>query len=153
MQIANQPHEGIKSLAMVAAIFMLGVGVGSVVSARQAGPMAEKILVASKSVVGEQIVYPTGDAALVTAQVVILEPGAATGWHTHPMPTFGYILDGEIEVDYGPLGRKTFRKGEALMEAMGHVHQGRNVSGKPVRVLAVSIGADGMAPAMPADPP
>jgi len=59
------------------------------------------------------------------------------------MPTFGFIIEGEIEVDYGAKGQKTFRQGEALMEAMAHVHRGRNVSGNPVRVLAVSVGEQG----------
>ena len=150
MPIVNSPHTTARRSGLIIGTFLLGVFVGQTGFARQSSPVAEKILVTTQSVVGEALVYPTSGPATITAQVVTLAPGAETQRHSHPMPTFGYILEGEIEVDYGPEGSKTFRKGEALMEAMAHVHQGRNVSDKRVRVLAVSIGAEGQPTAVAA---
>lgn len=159
MQIANPSHKVGLSLGVAVLCFVLGFAAAQMVRARDIGVHAEKILVTSHSVVGEVIRYPhngphpQGKRAQITAQVITLMPGQDTPWHSHPMPTFGYIIDGEIEVDYGAKGQKTFRQGEALMEAMAHVHRGRNVSDKPVRVLALSIGEQGEPTAVQAPAP
>jgi quercetin dioxygenase-like cupin family protein len=56
-------------------------------------------------VTGEPIRYPSG-AAKITAEEITLQPGQQTGWHTHPVPLFGYILEGELTVDYGAKGKR-----------------------------------------------
>jgi len=159
MLITNPSHWARHRLAVGLLWFAVGFGLAHLVRAREPGLQTQKILDTSHSVVGEVIRYPhsglhpRGQRAEITAQVITLQPGAATSWHSHPMPTFGYIISGEIEVDYGAKGQKTFREGDALMEAMGHVHRGRNVSQKPVRVLAVSIGEQGQPTAVEASQP
>ncbi len=75
---------------------------------------------------------------------ITLEPGQQTGWHTHPVPVFGYILEGELTVDYGAKGVRTYVKGEGLAEAMNEAHNGRNTGLGPVTILAVFIGVEGM---------
>ena len=84
------------------------------------------------------------DLTEVTAQVVTLAPGQETGWHTHGMPTLGYVLEGEIEVDYGSKGVRRYRAGEAVLEAIGVPHNGRNIGRTPMRILAVFMGEDGL---------
>lgn len=149
MNFANPSHWMRHRWVFAVVWFFAGLSLAHVVGARDSGVQTDKILATSHSVVGEVIRYPhsgphpRGKRAEITAQVITLAPGAATPWHSHPMPTFGYILSGEILVDYGRKGQKTFRAGDALMEAMEYVHRGRNVSDKPVRVLAVSIGEQG----------
>ena len=59
---------------------------------------------------------------------------------------FGYILEGEITVDYGDRGKRTFHQGDALMEAMGAAHFGADAGPQPVRILIVFMGADGAPP-------
>jgi hypothetical protein len=86
----------------------------------------------------------------VTAAVVTLAPGQETGWHTHGMPTFGYVLEGELEVDYGKAGVRVYRAGDAVLEAIGVAHNGRNIGAGPMRILAVFMGADGLATSEPA---
>lgn len=135
----------------IVGVFCIGLYIGHVATARTQGLKSETVMTTSRSVVGEAIQYPTANEAQVTAQIITLEPGASTIWHRHPMPTFGYILDGEIEVDYGPRGTRTFKTGAALMEAMTHAHRGRNVSDRPVRALVVSIGEKGQPLAKPAE--
>lgn len=153
MTFVNQRRTARAKLIGLAAIFVTGILVGHVATARTSGLESKIVLTASRSVVGEPIHYPTQQAAKVTAQIITLEPGAATIWHRHPMPTFGFILEGEIEVDYGPRGTRTFRAGDALMEAMAHVHRGRNVSGRPVRALVVSMGEGGQPLAVKGEAP
>jgi quercetin dioxygenase-like cupin family protein len=53
------------------------------------------------------------------------------------------MLEGELTVDYGPDGKKVYRKGESLIEAFRTEHNGRNTGSEDVRLLAVFIGAEG----------
>ncbi len=107
------------------------------------------LLSAKETVAGEPIRYPGQQPARVTAAVVTLAPGAETGWHTHGAPTFGYILEGEVSVDYGAQGVRVFKAGEGVMEAIAVAHNGRNTGTGPVRILAVTMGAEGLAPSSP----
>ena len=95
-----------------------------------------------KTVLGQTFSYPAGAPAKVTAAIVTMLPGEQTGWHKHDVPMFGYILEGEITVDYGAAG--TRRKGDALVEAIDVAHNGRNTGDGNARILAVFIGADGV---------
>jgi quercetin dioxygenase-like cupin family protein len=84
---------------------------------------------------------------------ITLQPGQQTGWHTHPVPLLGYILEGELTVDYGPQGERVYRRGDALAEAMNQVHNGRNNGQSPVRILAVFTSMEGVKETVPAPPP
>jgi quercetin dioxygenase-like cupin family protein len=97
-----------------------------------------------KTVLGQTFSYPAGAPAKVTAAIVTMLPGEQTGWHKHDVPMFGYILEGEITVDYGAAGTRVYRKGDALMEAIDVAHDGRNTGAGNARILAVFMGADGV---------
>ena len=55
----------------------------------------------------QPIAYPSGTPN-ITAAIVTIPPGGETGWHTHAVPLFAYILDGALTVDYGSKGTKVF---------------------------------------------
>jgi quercetin dioxygenase-like cupin family protein len=111
------------------------------------------VLSTGNTVTSEPIRYPTGAPAQLAAMEITLEPGQQTGWHTHPMPVFGYILEGELTVDYGAKGQRTYVKGEGLAEAMNEAHNGRNTGQRPVTILTVFIGVEGTQASVPASPP
>jgi quercetin dioxygenase-like cupin family protein len=111
------------------------------------------VLSTGNTVTGQPIRYPSGAPAQLTAVEITLQPGQQTGWHTHPAPLFGYILEGELTVDYGAKGQRTYVKGEGLAEAMDEAHNGRNMGQSPVTILAVSIGTQGVPASVPAPPP
>ena len=111
------------------------------------------VLSTGDTVTGEPIRYPTGAPAQLTAMEITLLPGQQTGWHTHPVPLFGYILEGELTVDYRAKGQRTYVKGEGLAEAMNEAHNGRNTGRGPVTILAVYIGIEGTQASVPASPP
>jgi quercetin dioxygenase-like cupin family protein len=67
-----------------------------------------------------------------------------TGWHKHEAPVLGYMLDGEISVDYGPDGTRVYRAGDAFLEAFQSEHDGTNTGTEPARILMVVMGADGV---------
>lgn len=106
---------------------------------------SQQLLSTGKTVVGEDLVYPTSGPAKLTALVVTIAPGAETVLHHHPAPMFAYVLEGELVVDYGAAGKRTYRQGDALLEAIHVPHKGINTGTVPVRILAVSMGAEGTA--------
>ena len=106
------------------------------------------LLSTGTTIVGEPIRYPTGPAH-VTGSIVTLAPGARTVAHKHGVPMFAYILEGEITVDYGAKGKRTYRAGDALMEAMDVTHFGENTGTQPMRLIAVYMGAKGASDVVP----
>ncbi|MBI1202194.1 MAG: cupin domain-containing protein [Rhodopseudomonas sp.] len=104
---------------------------------------AVPLLSTSTTILGEKIHYPTGDAH-VTASIVTLAPGARTILHTHAVPLFAYILEGELTVDYGAHGRRTYKQGQSLVEAMAVPHYGINTGNTVMRLIGVYMGADGV---------
>jgi quercetin dioxygenase-like cupin family protein len=120
-------------------------------SAEDAAYPTVPLLDATTTIVGEPLHYPTGSPAHVTAAIISLAPGARTSLHRHGVPLFAYILEGEITVDYGDRGKRTYRAGDAVMEAMAVPHYGLDTGRGPVRILAVYMGAEGSANVIPAE--
>jgi quercetin dioxygenase-like cupin family protein len=135
----------------------LNVGAAEIVPpsppAVHVAPGVRMVLLTGSTVTNEQIRYPSGAQARVTAVEITLEPGQQTGWHTHPVPLFAYILEGELTVDYGAKGERTYRKGDGLVEAIDETHNGRNTGQNAVKILGVFIGMEGMPGTAPASPP
>ena len=107
---------------------------------------AAPLLSTGTTILGETLHYPTNGPAHVTASIVTLPPGGRTVLHKHGVPMFAYVLEGEITVDYGDRGKRTFHQGDALMEAMDAAHFGADAGPQPVRILIVFMGADGAPP-------
>lgn len=93
---------------------------------------------------GTPLAYPSGKAE-VTGMVVEIAPGAETGWHLHPAPSFGMILEGELEVQLQDGTTKRLKAGDAVAEVVGRVHNGRNVGAVPVKIVVFYAGAVGQA--------
>lgn len=110
----------------------------------QAYPATE-LLSTGTTVLGETIRYPSTGPARVTSSIVTIAPGADTKFHRHPAPMFAYILEGEVTVDYGVSGKRVYRRGDALVEAMDVSHRGLNLGDTMVSILVVYMGADGTA--------
>lgn len=110
------------------------------------------LLATGETILGQPIAYPAGTPK-VTAATVVIPPGGETGWHTHTVPLFATMLEGELTVDYGTKGTKTYKAGDSLLEAMNWPHNGTNRGTVPVKLLAVYIGAEGVANADPVEPP
>jgi quercetin dioxygenase-like cupin family protein len=136
-------HAPTLAIALIAANMLIGSAVAENSTAKDKGYPAVALLATGKTIIGETIHYPATGAAHVTAAIVTLAPGAKTIVHKHGVPLFAYILDGELTVDYGSHGKRTYGKGHAFMEAMDSAHFGINLGAQPVRILAVYMGADG----------
>lgn len=114
------------------------------VAAQDSYPPLEILLSSPETVIGQPYAYPDGDAK-ITAAIVTMEPGQSTGWHLHQVPLFGYVLEGELTVDYGKDGTRTYVAGDSLIEAFETLHNGTNSGSVPMRLLAVFAGAEGVA--------
>ena len=64
------------------------------------------LLSTTQTILGQPIVYPAEAPAKVDAAIVSMQPGEETGWHQHDVPMFGYVLEGEVTVDYGAKGTR-----------------------------------------------
>ncbi len=126
----------------VALVLIAGLASASRAFAQDAGYPAMPLLSTGTTIMGEPLRYPTSGPAHVTASIVVLAPGAKTIMHKHGVPLFAYILEGELTVDYGARGTRTYPKGQAFMEAMDVPHFGVNRGTQMVRLLAVYMGAE-----------
>ncbi len=105
-------------------------------------PPVDVLLQSETTVVGQKIVYPDGPAQ-ITAAIVTMEPGQVTGWHRHQAPLTAHMLEGELTVDYGDDGKRLYREGDTLIEALGSRHNGENTGEGVARILVVFSGAVG----------
>ena len=112
------------------------------------------ILKATRTWDGTPIVYPQGTAE-VTGIIVTLAPGAQTGWHAHPVPSFGMVLEGELEVELQDGRRLTLEAGDGLAEVFERAHNGRNTGTVPMKVLVFYAGVTekALTQMLPAPPP
>lgn len=119
------------------------MAVSSVAPALADGYPAIPLFSGDRTVMGEQIAWPATGKAHVNALIVVLAPGEKTVVHKHGVPTFIHILEGEVTVDYGDHGKRTYHQGESFLEAMDVPHSGMNTGTVPVKILAVYMGAEG----------
>lgn len=92
---------------------------------------------------GQKIVYPVTDKAEVTAMRVELGKGAETGWHSHPVPVYAYVLDGELDVELESGQVVSYRAGDAIIEVINTLHNGRNRGPGPVQLAVFYTGIEG----------
>jgi quercetin dioxygenase-like cupin family protein len=112
------------------------------------GISVEPLLETDQTILGDSFAYPAGRAR-ITSAVLTVPPGAIVPLHLHQVPLFVYILQGEIIVDYGSRGTRTYRKGDSFVEAFEWPHHARNGGKGNVKILTVYAGADGVQNSIP----
>lgn len=113
----------------------------------------EPLFRSSVDTLGNSVTYPDGSSAELTGNLVTMMPGDSTGWHLHPVPTFGFVLSGQLTVEYATGETHRFESGEGLIEGQNVAHNGHNYGDQPLRILAFHAGAPGLSPTQPVDPP
>ncbi len=114
-------------------------------------PTVDMLVDTDETILGQAFEYPDGRSK-ITAAIVTVPPHAELKPHLHPVPVFGYILQGELVVDYGSQGERRYRKGDAFVEAFDTEHRGRNGGKGNVEILALYAGADGVPNTIPVEP-
>jgi quercetin dioxygenase-like cupin family protein len=102
------------------------------------------VLKATESWDGQKLSYPQGQAE-ITGMIIEVAAGAETGWHLHAVPSFGMVLEGEIDVHLKDGRVKKVKKGETLAEVVNTYHNGRNNGTVPVKILVFYAGSVGQA--------
>lgn len=100
------------------------------------------LLKTSTSWDAKALVYPQGKAE-VTGIIVEIAPGGETGWHLHPVPCFGFMLEGDLDISLKDGRVKRLHKGDVVAETVNTLHNGRNVGKVPVRILVFYTGIEG----------
>ncbi len=107
---------------------------------------ATKVVPVLKSSVddaGQPIQYPRGGSPEVTMLRVRIPPGKETGWHTHPVAGFAYVLSGSLTIAMRDGRRRTFTAGQGFAESVDRVHDGKNLGTTPVDLIVVFLGRKG----------
>ncbi len=115
-------------------VFLLAAALGGELQATE-------LLKVTESWDGGTFSYPVGKPE-VTSFKLSLEEGKKTPFHCHPVPTMGYVLEGEIEVTTGSGKKQIFKAGQSVVEVMSTVHQGRAING-PVEIVVFYAGEVG----------
>ncbi len=92
---------------------------------------------------GQKITYPCTDRAEVTAMTVELAPGAETGWHKHPVPVYAYVISGNLSVELEDGKTLSFHSGDAVIEVVNTLHNGKNIGTEPVKLAVFYLGVEG----------
>lgn len=121
---------------MIVVVLAVSVSIGVYLATATNEVSSQTILITDKTVIGQSIHYPSGSPQ-ITSKIVSIPIGAETGPHIHEVPMFAYIMEGEITVDYGEKGIKTFLKGDSIVEAINYTHNGKNNGDKPTEILIV----------------
>ena len=94
------------------------------------------ILTTTKTAIGQPIVLPTKDAQVVVTMLEIA-PGTKLPRHEHPFQRYGYLMQGELTVEYEGGQRQVFHAGDFIVEALGVWHFGTNTGSDPVKLLVI----------------
>jgi len=122
---------------MAIVVIIISVGIYFALSSEEIS--SQTILDTNKTIINQDIQYPSGSPQ-ITSKIITIPVGAETGKHIHEYPMFAYVLEGEITVDYGDQGTKTFEKGDSFVEAINYTHNGKNTGSEPTKILTLLIG-------------
>jgi quercetin dioxygenase-like cupin family protein len=101
------------------------------------------LLESGTAVTGEQVVYPKGTPQ-ITANILAVPPGYEGSWHTALVPSYHYVLEGEVTVDFGDHGgAHVFKAGDSFLEVEGVPHKDSNTSTETARTFHVYFGVEG----------
>jgi quercetin dioxygenase-like cupin family protein len=91
----------------------------------------------------QQLAYPRTDKPEIISVIGTIQAGGRTPLHEHPVPTYVYILEGEVELQSEGGKPHRYKAGEAYIEALNHKHQLFNKGSKPAKLLVVFVGEEG----------
>jgi quercetin dioxygenase-like cupin family protein len=131
---------------LLAAIAAVALGSAGVLHGQTSGLTRTLLTRADVSVPGREA---------VVARVEIA-PGGHAGRHTHPGDEISYVLEGEADLLIDGQPPRHLKAGDSFVIAAGVVHDARNDSANPARVVGVYVVEKGKplaTPAPPADAP
>ena len=134
---------------MIRRLLLLSLLLGGATSSSVAEgyePKVEKrsLLKTSADAAGRPLVYPNLGTPELSCFEVTVPIGETTGWHVHPVPCVGYMLEGELTLEADGLPSQVYRQGDAIAEVVNLRHRGTNTGKVAARVLLLVIGEQGV---------
>lgn len=138
--------KAVRGNLIVPVLLFLSVGFGSggAVASEYEGVTVTVLKKATAAANGQKLSLPRTGNPEVTAALVEIPPGGDTGWHSHPILVYAYVLSGALTVELGDGGRYDFREGEVILEVIDTPHIGRNRGTAPVKLVVFYTGAEGI---------
>ena len=132
-----------KYLVTLLLFFALGVPYFAVAGDYASGVEASLILKTTTTTGHYPAKYLNTEKPEITVMKVEIKPGAETGWHSHSVPLYAYVLEGDLTVEVK--GGKTyqFTAGDAIVEFVNVPHNGKNFGTMPVVLIAFYTGEIG----------
>ena len=78
-----------------------------------------------------------------------IQPGAASGRHTHPGEEIAYVQTGPVILEIDGKPARTFQTGEVFMIPAGTIHNARNTGTGVAKVVATYVIEKGKPVATP----
>ncbi|MDD5491855.1 MAG: cupin domain-containing protein [bacterium] len=133
-----------KAMLTVLGLCFMVFGVINAETVYNAGVQSKTILQATQDVVGQNIAYPQVAHPEVTGLEVRIPSGQETGWHTHSVPGYAYVLSGTVTLEYEKGIIRQFKPGEAFAEVVNVSHNGRNNGAENVVLIVFFTGEKGV---------
>lgn len=93
---------------------------------------------------------PGREAVIARVEVA---PGGVAGWHTHPGDEISYVTEGETMLLVAGQAPRKVSAGEGFVIPAGVVHNARNDSAAPAKLVGVYVIEKGQPLASPASAP
>ena len=116
-----------------------------------AGVIVAQAPALTRTIVTRADVSVPGREAVVAR--VEIAPGGVAGWHTHPGDEISYVLEGESTLLVAGQPPRKVAAGESFVIPAGVVHNARNDSAAPVKLVGVYVVEKGKPLASPASAP
>ena len=124
-----------RTAVVATAMLVAGIGVGIAVDrtafAQQPQPGIKRTILQRVDEPGA----PNYEAVMAIAEI---PPGQSSGRHKHPGIELAYILDGSMTVERDGSAATIVKAGDAVMNK-AEVHNAKNTTAKPVKILAVYL--------------
>ena len=116
-----------------------------------AGVIVAQVPALTRTLVLKADVSVPGREAVVAR--VEVAPGGVAGWHTHPGDEISYVAEGESTLLVAGQPPRKVSAGEAFVIPAGVVHNARNDSAAPVKLVGIYVVEKGKPLASPASAP
>ncbi len=100
--------------------FFIIFGYASALASEYEGGKVTLIKKATTAANGQRLAYAKTETPEVTAALVEIPPGGDTGWHSHPIPAYAYVVSGAITETWKAVGSATSRRVRSLSRSSTH---------------------------------
>ncbi len=136
--------------ALVAALALAVFGRGD--ARGQVSPLQITPLAQGSSYDHNVILHVKGPSDVLQT-LLVFQPGAETGWHTHPGPVVVIVKSGVLTEIHSDGCTTVHPAGSAFFEVKGEVHNAVNQTGGVTEVYATFLSPTGTQPLIPASDP